>query len=258
MAVCDNNEFLKMHKDNGLVRDVFNSETISKLYGGNYAIGHTRYPTAGQNDNSQAQPFYVNSPFGIALVHNGNLVNANKLKEDLENNNKRHINSTSDSEILLNIFADCLSSECMNLSEITHEKIFKAVENLHNKVEGAYAVVLLIIGYGVVSFRDPNGIRPLIYGKKNDNYIVASESVALDCLGYTVEGDVGPGQTVIFANSGKKHVSTYASGVLNPCIFEYVYLSRPDSTIDSVNVYQSRLEMGKFLAKKNTENLNRG
>jgi len=250
MAVCDNNEFLKMHKDNGLVRDVFNSETISKLYGGNYAIGHTRYPTAGQNDNSQAQPFYVNSPFGIALVHNGNLVNANKLKEDLENNNKRHINSTSDSEILLNIFADCLSSECMNLSEITHEKIFKAVEKLHNKVEGAYAVVLLIIGYGVVSFRDPNGIRPLIYGKKNDSYIVASESVALDCLGYTVEGDVAPGQTVIFTNSGKKYMSTYASGVLNPCIFEYVYLSRPDSTIDSVNVYQSRLEMGKFLAKK--------
>ena len=250
MSTCGEGSALKIHKSNGLVRDVFTPSIMEKMMGGTYGIGHTRYPTAGQIDHDEAQPFYVNSPFGIVLVHNGNLVNAVKLKNQVQENNKRHINTNSDSEILLNVFADCLTEECKETRDLDNTKIINAVERLHNRVEGAYSVVLLIVGYGLVAFRDPNGIRPLIYGKKDrNNYMVASESVALDCLGYEVIEDVSPGQTIIFHNE-KVYKSDYKKGVLNPCIFEYVYLARPDSIIDGVNVYQSRLEMGKCLAQK--------
>ena len=259
MATASAEGYFQIHKGNGLVRDVFNDDSIKKLIGGSYGIGHTRYPTAGQINQTEAQPFYVNSPFGLALVHNGNLVNALELKEELEKVNRRHINSTSDSEILLNIFADCLSRECLNASDLNEEHIFNAVSKLHERVEGAYAVVILILGYGVVAFRDPKGIRPLIYGKKHDStFMVASESVALDCLGFEVIDDVQPGECIIFSDSEKGYLkSSYEKGELNPCIFEYVYLARPDSTIDKVNVYQSRLEMGKNLAYKIKATLNK-
>ena len=250
MATCDESGYLKIHKRNGLVRDVFTNEEMQNLMGGTYGIGHTRYPTAGEINQSEAQPFYVNSPFGLVLVHNGNLVNAEKLKEEMQKKHKRHINSTSDSEILLNVFADCLHNECPKQEDLDEEKIIKAVNNLHKRVEGAYSVAILIVGYGLVAFRDPNGIRPLVYGKKSESqYMVASESVALDCLGYDLVDDVQPGQTIIFH---KKEIfkSDYDKGKLNPCIFEYVYLARPDSIIDNINVYQSRLEMGRYLAEK--------
>ena len=250
MSTYGDGSALKVHKNNGLVRDVFTNPVMEKMMGGTYGIGHTRYPTAGQLEHDEAQPFYVNSPFGIVLVHNGNLVNAVRLRDQVQENNKRHINTTSDSEILLNVFADCLAEECRETSDLDNIKITNAVERLHKRVEGAYSVILLIVGYGLVAFRDPNGIRPLIYGKKDDDsYMVASESVALDCLGYTVADDVAPGQTIIFSDEGI-HKSDYKNGALNPCIFEYVYLARPDSIIDGINVYQSRLEMGKLLAQK--------
>ena len=250
MSTCGDSSPLKIHKSNGLVRDVFTNSIMENMMGGTYGIGHTRYPTAGQIDNDEAQPFYVNSPFGIVLVHNGNLVNAVKLKEQVQDRSKRHINTSSDSEILLNVFADCLAEECGKTKDLNNIKITKAVEKLHNRIEGAYSVILLIVGYGLVAFRDPNGIRPLIYGKKDaDNYMVASESVALDCLGYDIVDDVSPGQTIIFHNQ-EVYKSNYEKGVLNPCIFEYVYLARPDSIIDGINVYKSRLEMGKYLAEK--------
>ncbi len=249
MATYGKQSSLKIHKDNGLVRDVFSNAIMEKLMGGTYGVGHTRYPTAGQIEHDEAQPFYVNSPFGIVLVHNGNLVNAVKLKNEIQRDNKRHINTTSDSEILLNVFADCLAEECLNTNQLDEKKIFNAVSKLHKRVEGAYSVILLIVGYGLVAFRDPNGIRPLIYGSKDNNYMVASESVALDCLGYDIIEDVNPGQTIIFQESNI-YKSNYKEGVLNPCIFEYVYLARPDSIIDGINVYQSRLEMGKKLAEK--------
>ena len=251
MATANSEGYFQIHKGNGLVRDVFNDDSIKKLIGGSYGIGHTRYPTAGEINHNEAQPFYVNSPFGLALVHNGNLVNAVKLKEELESCDRRHINSTSDSEILLNIFADCLSKECSSNAELNEKHIFNAVNKLHERIEGAYAVVVLILGYGVVAFRDPKGIRPLIYGKKKGGtYMVASESVALDCLGFDVIDDVQPGQCIIFNDKNKEGFfkSIYSKGELTPCIFEYVYLARPDSTIDKVNVYQSRLEMGRNLA----------
>ena len=190
---------------------------------------------------------------------NGNLVNASDLKEELENSNRRHINSTSDSEILLNIFADCLMIECSNASNLNETHIFNAVNRLHQRVEGAYAVVILILGYGIVAFRDPNGIRPLIYGHKNHStFMVASESVALDCLGFDTIDDVQPGECVVFNDSKNGYVkSSYEDSELSPCIFEYVYLARPDSTIDKVNVYQSRLEMGRNLAFKIKKTLNK-
>ena len=250
MSVYGQDNTLKIHKNNGLVRDVFSSEIMESMMGGTYGIGHTRYPTAGQIDNTEAQPFYVNSPYGIVLVHNGNLVNTVKLKSDVENNNKRHINSSSDSELLLNVFADCLTDEAQSGNNLTNLMIENAVKKLHSRVEGAYSVILLIVGYGLVAFRDPNGIRPLIYGvKESNNFIVASESVAIDCLGYDIVGDVNPGQTIIFKDNDM-YKSQYPEGSLNPCIFEYVYLARPDSIIDGINVYKSRLEMGKSLAKK--------
>ena len=249
MAVADVDGFLKMHKDNGLVRDVFSEEQMHRL-SGYVGIGHVRYPTAGTMKNAEAQPFYVNSPFGIVLVHNGNLVNTSKLRTELYEEDKRHINTQSDTEVLINIFASALEKHLKK--ELDNKCIVKAVNEVHRRVIGAYSVIAIILGYGMVAFRDPNGIRPLIIGSKNDGtHMVASESVSLECLGYAVDRDVHPGETVIINKEG--NIDTYefkGDTKRTPCIFEYVYLARPDSTIEKINVYESRLSMGKYLAKK--------
>ena len=182
MATVDNNNNLNMHKNNGLVRDVFNEDSMIKLEG-SFGVGHTRYPTAGSHNFEEAQPFYVNSPYGIVLIHNGNLVNVDKLRKELSEDNLRHLNTLSDSEVILNIFAHALEKN--KKQKLQKSDIFKAVDEVHDRIEGAYAVIMLIVGYGMVAFRDPNGIRPLIYGSKDSKrFMIASESVALDCLGY--------------------------------------------------------------------------
>ncbi len=249
MAVMNEEGFLSMHKENGLVRDAFNEEQMIRLQG-TAGLGHVRYPTAGTINISEAQPFYVNSPHGIVLVHNGNLVNTSKLRSELLNDDFRHINTTSDSEVLINIFASSLEKN--SSGKLDDEAIVKSVHEVHERVEGAYSVIIIILGYGLVAFRDPHGIRPLIYGSKDDkNHIIASESVALDCLGYETSRDIKPGETIIFKKDGLISNYTYTNNKkFSPCIFEYVYLARPDSTIEGVNVYESRLSMGRFLAKK--------
>ena len=249
MAVADTNGFLKMHKDNGLVRDVFSEEQMHRL-SGYVGIGHVRYPTAGTMKNAEAQPFYVNSPFGIVLVHNGNLVNTSALRDELYDEDKRHINTQSDTEVLINVFASALEN---NLNgELDNKCISKAVEEVHSRVTGAYSVIAIILGYGMVAFRDPNGIRPLIIGSKDDGtHMVASESVSLECLGYKVDRDVAPGETIIINSNGEIDSWKYSGKIRRtPCIFEYVYLARPDSTIENINVYESRLSMGRYLAEK--------
>tara|TARA_Y100000588_G_scaffold345574_1_gene392945 strand:+ start:3444 stop:4892 length:1449 start_codon:yes stop_codon:yes gene_type:complete len=248
MAMMDNEGLLSMHKQNGLVRDAFSEKDMLKLKG-NSGVGHVRYPTAGTIDISEAQPFYVNSPYGIILVHNGNLVNTCQLRKELLNDNFRHINTTSDSEVLINIFASSLEKN--SNGKLDDESIVKAVHEVHERVEGAYSVIMLILGYGLVAFRDPYGIRPLVFGSKNKRHIVASESVAIDCLGYKIQRDVKPGETIIFKSDGSMSNYVYETNKKSsPCIFEYVYLARPDSTIEGINVYESRLSMGRFLAKK--------
>ncbi len=253
IATIKDKTILNIHKDNGLVRDVFNEDSMVHL-SGNIGVGHTRYPTAGSYNYEEAQPFYVNSPYGIVLVHNGNIVNADKLKDEILNSDFRHLKTSSDSEVILNVFANALEKNRGN--KLTKEQIFNAVDEVHSRVKGAYSVILMILGYGLVAFRDPNGIRPLIYGSKKNKYMVASESVALDCLGYNVERDVNPGETIFIDIDQNIYFHQYnIKKKYSPCIFEYVYLARPDSVIDKINVYQSRLEMGKKLADKIKENL---
>jgi len=249
MDVADTNGFIKMHKDNGIVSDVFSEEQMHRL-SGHVGIGHVRYPTAGTMKNAEAQPFYVNSPFGIVLVHNGNLVNTATLREELYAEDKRHVNTQSDTEVLINIFASALEN---NLNgDLDNECIAKAVEEVHSRVVGAYSVIAIVLGYGLVAFRDPNGIRPLIVGSKDDGtHMVASESVSLECLGYKVDRDIEPGETIIINKDGKIDSWRYSGKIRRtPCIFEYVYLARPDSTIENINVYESRLSMGRYLARK--------
>tara|TARA_Y100000590_G_C15695219_1_gene1004859 strand:- start:385 stop:1830 length:1446 start_codon:yes stop_codon:yes gene_type:complete len=249
MATFDDTGKLNIHKDNGLVRDVFEEKQMMNLKG-TMGLGHTRYPTAGSYNFEEAQPFYVNSPYGLVLVHNGNLVNAQKLREELFQEDLRHLNTNSDSEVLLNIFAHALHRN--KRLELTKEDIFEAVNEVHSRVEGAYSVIIMISGYGMVAFRDPNGIRPLIFGsKEKSKFMFSSESVALDCLGYEIEKDLEPGESIYIDQSHKVHMNKYDGDIHHtPCIFEYVYLARPDSTIDSINVYNSRLLMGKNLANK--------
>ena len=249
IATFDDDGKLNMHKGNGLVRDVFKEKEMMQL-SGSQGLGHTRYPTAGSYNYEEAQPFYVNSPYGLVLVHNGNLVNTNELRHKLFQEDLRHINTTSDSEVLLNIFAHALHKQ--QKLDLSKDDIFRAVDEVHRRVEGAYSVIIMISGYGMVAFRDPNGIRPLIFGSKgNSKYMFSSESVALDCLGYEVEKDLDPGETIYIDQERNVHMHSYDSNKIHtPCIFEYVYLARPDSTIDKINVYNSRLKMGKFLANK--------
>lgn len=243
---------LFLRKDNGLVRDVFHTRHMIRLLG-SLGIGHVRYPTAGCESSAEAQPFYVNSPYGIALAHNGNLTNADDLKRDLFREDLRHINTDSDSEILLNVFAHELQRR--GKLRIDEDDVFHAVSGVHRRCRGAYAAVAMIPGYGIVGFRDPYGIRPLVFGARETadgpEYMIASESVALDILGFELVRDVEPGEAVFFGNDGKMHTRVCADNArYSPCIFEYVYLSRPDSIIDDVSVYKARLRMGEKLAEK--------
>ncbi len=248
IVTCENNR-LHLRKGNGLVRDVFHTRHMLNLRG-KIGIGHIRYPTAGCASSSEAQPFYVNSPYGITLAHNGNLINAEDLKRDLFREDLRHINTSSDSEVLLNVFAH----ELMRVGKLKLDKedIFGAVAGLHRRCVGAYAAVALIIGYGIVAFRDPHGIRPVCYGVRETEdgleYMVASESVALQSLGFELVRDLEPGETIFIEASGAIHSRQCAQEpTYTPCIFEYVYLARPDSMIDDVSVYKARLRMGERL-----------
>ena len=243
---------LCMRKDNGLVRDVFHTRHMLGLEG-NMGIGHVRYPTAGCDSRSEAQPFYVNSPFGVALGHNGNLTNALELQKELFRDDLRHLNTNSDSEVLLNIFAHELHRAANH--HPGPQDIFKAVAAVHKRVKGAYAVVALIVGQGILAFRDPFGIRPLIYGcrdtEKGPEHMVASESVALDVLGFEVVRDVAPGEAIFIDMQGNFHSQQCAEKTqTSPCIFEYVYMSRPDSLIDGISVHKTRLRTGVYLGKK--------
>ena len=243
---------IHLRKDNGLVKDVFHTRHMKKLTG-QFGIGHVRYPTAGSSSSAEAQPFYVNSPYGIAFAHNGNLTNAHELKDEVEKVARRHINTTSDSELLLNIIAHELQN-CEGL-HLTPDEVFKAVSKVHTKIRGAYAVVAAIIGNGMLAFRDPFGIRPLSLGKRKtefgDEYMVASESVALDTVGFTFIRDVAPGEAIYVTESGELHTQQCAHQPISaPCIFEFVYFARPDSFIDGISVYASRVNMGRKLGQK--------
>ncbi len=243
-----------MHKGPGLVCDVFRTRNMRDLTG-NWGIGHCRYPTAGSAFNAaEAQPFYVNSPFGIMLAHNGNLTNADALKRDMFLQDLRHINTNSDSEVLLNVFAHELQAAATRY-QLDEDTIFKAVSGVHRRCKGAYAVVAMIAGFGLVAFRDPYGIRPLIIGRnitdEGPEYLVASESVALDTLGFQVLRDVMPGEAVLITVDGTFHSRECAERAMHvPCMFEFVYLARPDSLIDGISVYEARTKMGEFLADK--------
>jgi amidophosphoribosyltransferase len=245
---------IHMHRGNGLVRDVFRTRNMRNLLG-EMGVGHVRYPTAGNAYNSEeAQPFYVNAPFGIVLGHNGNLTNADELQEDMYRRDRRHINTESDSEVLLNVFAYELERAVTGIA-LDANSVFTAIEALHQRVRGAYACVAMIAGFGLVAFRDPFGIRPLVLGKNSegaaDEWVVASESVAIQGLGFSTLRDIAPGECVIITPEGEVHSKICAKGtVLNPCVFEYVYFARPDSVIDGVSVYDARLRMGESLAEK--------
>ena len=241
-----------MRKGNGLVRNVFRTRHMTKLIG-DMGIGHIRYPTAGSSSCAEAQPFYVNSPYGIAFAHNGNLTNAEALAKELFEQDLRHTNTNSDSEILLNVLASGIAEEQKH--RINETDIFKAVTKLHQRVKGAYAAIGMVPGYGIFGFRDPHGIRPLILGEritdKGTKYMIASESVALTALGYKVKRDVKPGEAVVIDRKGNVHAQQCSEkSELNPCIFEFVYFARPDSIIDNISVYKSRLRMGEKLAEK--------
>ncbi|MCL4120211.1 UNVERIFIED_CONTAM: hypothetical protein GTU68_036252 [Idotea baltica] len=243
---------LFLRKDNGLARDVFHQRHMQQLVG-NMGIGHVRYPTAGCSSSAEAQPFYVNSPYGITLAHNGNLTNVEQLAKEIYESDLRHVNTTSDSEVLLNIFAHELG--CRGQLNPTEEDIFAAVSHVHARCIGGYAVVAMITGYGIVGFRDPNAIRPIVFGQRHTDdgveYMVASESVSLDALGFTLIRDLEPGEAVYITNQGELHTRQCAQNPKHfPCIFEHVYLARPDSMIDGVLVYKARLRMGEKLAEK--------
>ena len=243
---------LRLHKGNGLVRDVFNQGSMSRLRG-HIGIGHCRYPTAGSDNADEAQPFYVNSPYGIAFAHNGNLVNTEALRREMFQDDRRHINTDSDSEVLLNVLAHEL--QIQDRMALTPDQIFKAVAGVHARARGGYACLALIQGYGLLAFRDPHGIRPLVLGERvtpeGREYAVASESVAFDVLGFKRLRDVAPGEAVFITVDGQLHARRCAEGAVHaPCIFEYVYLARPDSMIEDVSVYKARLRMGEKLAQK--------
>ena len=239
-----------MHKAKGMVRDVFRTRNMRSLPG-NCGLGQVRYPTAGNAfSEEEAQPFYVNAPFGIVLVHNGNLTNAHALKAELFNTDHRHINTESDSEVLLNVLAHEIERTTRGLP-LQPEDLFAAVRKVHRRVKGSYAVIALIAGHGVLAFRDPFGIRPLCMGTNEGSTLLASESVALEGTGYRFERNVDPGEAVFIDLSGKVHAQQCADNPqLNPCIFEFVYLARPDSVMDKISVYQARLNLGESLAKR--------
>lgn len=251
IVTISENKF-RLRKGNGLVKDVFHTRHMMRLQG-NIGIGHVRYPTAGTSSSSEAQPFFSNSPYGVSLAHNGNLTNAEQLSHWLYTNARRHVNTNSDSELLLNVFAHELQKT--DSFDLTPDDIFNAVSNVHRHVRGAYASVALIVGHGMVAFRDPHGIRPLVFGKhttdKGTEYMVASESVALDACDFEFIRDVAPGEAIYITDDGQLFSQQCAQNpTYNPCLFEFVYFARPDSSIDKMSVYGSRVEMGTALGKK--------
>ena len=257
----NHSSLFSMHKANGLVRDVFRTRNMRSLQG-NSGIGHCRYPTAGSSSEEEAQPFYVNAPFGITLAHNGNLTNWEQLKVEMFQNDRRHINTDSDSEVLLNVLAHEIQEATTGYS-LDPQAVFKAVAVLHRRVRGAYAAVAQIAGLGLLAFRDPFGIRPLCIGAndtdKGTEYLIASESVALEGVGFRFLRDIAPGEAVFIDLDGKLHSQQCADNPsLNPCAFEFVYLARPDSIIDGASVYATRLKMGEYLAEKIRREFPRG
>jgi len=251
IVTCKDGRFYQ-RKDNGMVKDVFRTRHMRDLHG-NMGIGHVRYPTAGSSSSAEAQPFYVNSPYGIAMGHNGNLTNADEVAEEIYRTDLRHLNTNSDSEVLLNVFAHELMIQKKLF--IDHEDVFNAVRSVHKRVKGGYAAVGIISNIGVVGFRDPHALRPIVVGKrvtdKGTDYMVASESVALGGLGFTLEKDLAPGEAVVITEQGEIYYQQCAENPqYTPCIFEYVYFARPDSMMDDISVYKSRLRMGEKLAEK--------
>ena len=252
IATCKEDKFF-LRKQLGLVRDVFREQHMLRLRGP-MGIGHVRYPTAGSQDRELAQPMYVNSPYGISISHNGNLTNSEELSKVLIEEDLRHLNTDSDSEVLLNVFAHELQKQ--GSSEPSPKEIFTAVRATHKRVRGAYSTVIMINGIGLVGFRDPFGIRPLIVGRKENDllgseYMIASESIVLDVLGFEVMNDVSAGEAVFVNLDGEIHIQACIDNPIHtPCIFEYVYLARPDAVIDKISVHKSRLRMGEALAEK--------
>lgn len=251
--VTSDGRHLSLRRKNGLVKEAFRTSSHMRKLKGNMGIGHVRYPTAGSSSQAEAQPFYVNSPYGICLAHNGNLTNSGSLQRELFEQDRRQINTESDSEVLLNIFAQELHHQ--NAFRVTPDDIFTAVSGVHKRCKGAYAVVAMITRDGIVGFRDPNGIRPLIYGRRETesgpDYMIASESTSLVTQGYKVVRDVEPGEAIYITEDGQVHTKQCADNPkYNTCLFEYVYFARPDSVIDNVFVHKARMRMGHKLAEK--------
>ncbi len=248
IVTYDNQFHLK--KSNGMVRDVFHSNSLSRLKGP-MGIGHVRYPTAGCSSEFEAQPFFVNTPFGMALAHNGNLTNADVLSKRIREQEYRHLNTKSDSEVLLNVFSIALQKQ--KPRHLTPDHIFRAVKSVYRQCTGAYSVVALIGGHGIVGFRDPHGIRPLQLGKRKygmkEEYMIASEDTVFKALDYEYVRDIRPGEVIFIDRNNNLHSRLVRQGQLNPCVFEWVYLAAPDSTLDGVNVFKARVRMGEALAK---------
>ena len=241
---------LRLHKRNGLVSEVFAGEGVRQLTG-RVGIGHCRYPTAGSSGSDEAQPFYTSAPYGIALAHNGNLVNTESLRREVIGQDHRHVNTESDSEVLMNV----LAHELQVRGPLTAESTLDAVRALHRRARGGYAVVAVVMGLGLVAFRDPHGIRPLVLGRRETpdgpEFAVASESVALDLTGFSLVRDVAPGEALVVTSDGELHAAVVATpGRFAPCIFEYVYFARPDSMMDNVSVHKARMRMGQKLGEK--------
>ncbi len=245
------NSQFHLKKSNGMVRDVFHTKSLARLQG-HMGIGHVRYPTAGCASEFESQPFFVNTPFGIALAHNGNLTNNDDLRKELLEKYYRHLNTSSDSETLLNVFSVALHNQ--RPKDLTPDHVFKAIATVFRKCKGAYSAVAMIGGHGIVAFRDPHGIRPLQLGKRKfgmkEEYIIASENTAFTALDFEFIRDIQPGECVYIDKKNKLHSKVVRQGQLNPCLFEWVYLSAPDSTIDGVNVYKARVRMGEALAQQ--------
>ena len=251
IVTCDGGR-LNQRKGNGLVKDVFHNRHMQRLTG-NIGVGHVRYPTAGSSSPALAQPFYVNSPYGISLAHNGNLTNSAELSQEIFQADLRHLNTDSDSEVLLNVFAHELQS--LGKLEPSADDIFTAIAGVHRRCRGGYGAIAMVANYGVVGFRDPNGIRPIVFGTRETEagveYMIASESVALDALGFKLVRDIAPGEAVYIDVEGNLHARQCADNAKStPCIFEHVYFARPDSIMDGVSVYKARLRQGERLAAK--------
>jgi amidophosphoribosyltransferase len=249
IVTYDNQFHLK--KSTGMVNEVFHTSSLNRLKG-RMGIGHVRYPTAGCSSEFEAQPFFVNSPFGMALAHNGNLTNSNQLAKEIREQDFRHLNTTSDSEVLLNVFSLALRKQ--RPKNLTPEHVFRAMKTVFRRCKGAYSAVALIGGHGIVGFRDPHGIRPLQLGRRRlgmkYEYMIASENTVFKALDYEFVRDIAPGEVVYVDARNKLHSRLVKKGELNPCLFEWVYLAAPDSTIDGVNVYKSRVRMGEALARQ--------